>query len=401
MMGFGIRNKNMKKCDLITPCFIIDEKEFVNNVNCFHKELADKFENHVIGYSFKTNSFPRLLTIAKDCNCMAEVVSEDEYELAKKIGFSIDNIIYNGPIKSRKSFVEAVENGAVVNIDSHRELEWIDDIDYLNYNIGLRVNFDLERKIPGQTSTGNLGGRFGFCYENGELSQAIECLRKKRKDVNCLHMHVSNASKSTDVYRELAMMACQIIEEENLKLKYLDFGGGFFGGGDNGEHYRGYVETIYDVLHSNKLDELCIIVEPGASVIATAVSYLTKVIDVKDTTYGRFVFSDGTRLDIDPFMLKSKYNFSTSCLKENMCRNQTVCGYTCMEKDRIMSIENGTELTAGDFIEYKTVGSYTMGFNNMFICSLPTVYSKYGNTYILVREKWGIDEFLKKNRWEI
>ena len=73
--------RNMNKYDLKTPCYILDENEFIHNITCFHKELASKFKNHIIGYSFKTNSLPRLLQLVKEQGFMAEVVS-----IAKKIG---------------------------------------------------------------------------------------------------------------------------------------------------------------------------------------------------------------------------------------------------------------------------------------------------------------------------
>ena len=195
-------------------------------------------------------------------------------------------------------------------------------------------------------------------------------------------------------------MACRIIKEEELHLDYLDFGGGYFGGGDNGECYKKYVDAIFEVLKESDLDKLCIIVEPGASVVATAISYLTRVVDIKDTTYGRFVFTDGTRLDVDPFMNKSKYRFFSRCLKNNLYPKQTICGYTCMEKDRIMTLENDTEFSCGDYIEYQIKGSYSMCFNNLFISYLPNVYSKVNGHYVCVREKWGVSEVLRKNRWE-
>lgn len=390
----------MNKYDLTTPCYILNENEFIHNITCFHNELASKFKKHIIGYSFKTNSLPRLLQIVKEQNCMAEVVSDDEFQLAKRVGFPINKIIYNGPIKTKDSFLEAITNGAIVNIDSHRELEWCKELSS-GKSVGIRVNFDLESKLPGQTSTGELGGRFGYCYENGELSKAIRYLKENGIIINGLHMHVSNASKSIDVYKELAQMACQIINEENLSLNYIDFGGGYFGGGDNGECYRKYITVMSEVLKANKLKDICIIVEPGASVVATAISYLTKVVDVKDTTYDRFVFTDGTRLDIDPFMAKKKYVYEIYSDNKEALTKQTICGYTCMEKDRIMSIENEVELTCEDFIEYKIAGSYTMCFNNLFINYPPNVYSKIDDEYRLVREKWSVDEYIRKNRWEL
>ena len=57
----------------------------------------------------------------------AEVVSSDEYNLAKSLGYLPERIIFNGPVKGKEEFIDAVENNAIVNIDSHRELEWLLD----------------------------------------------------------------------------------------------------------------------------------------------------------------------------------------------------------------------------------------------------------------------------------
>lgn len=389
----------MKKKDLVTPCYIFDEKELVHNIDCFHTKLDKYFSSHIIGYSFKTNSLPRLLQIVKEQECYAEVVSEDEFRLAIKLGFPYQKIIYNGPIKSKKTFAEAVEKGSIVNIDSKREIQWLKELSFPQRpHVGIRVNFDLEKRIPKQTLTGGNGGRFGFCYENGELKEAISRVSEVAV-IDGIHMHVSSLSKSIDVFKELALMASAIIDEENLELEYIDFGGGYFGGADDGEGYEKYIELIYDELSRKKKENLCIIVEPGASVVATAFSYLSRVIDTKETTYGKFVITDGTRLDVDPFFAREKYKYNLTVNNHIRTANQIICGYTCMENDRIMVINDEALLSAGDLIEYKTVGSYTLGFNNMFISFLSNVYSKDGEEYILIREKWDAEDYIRKNKW--
>ena len=65
----------MTKNELQTPCFIFDEKEFINNIENFKSVLQKYFHTSIIGYSFKTNSLPRLLYLAKQMGCFAEVVS--------------------------------------------------------------------------------------------------------------------------------------------------------------------------------------------------------------------------------------------------------------------------------------------------------------------------------------
>ena len=360
--------------------------------------MDEYFNEAIIGYSFKTNSVPRVLQIVKELGCYAEVVSGDEFKLAQKIGFPLDKIIFNGPVKDKDTFLEALSNGTLINIDSNREIEWLK-----NYNdkvdVGIRVNFDLERQLPGQTSTREYGGRFGFCYENGELHKAITALQNNGISINRLHMHVSNASKSIDVYRCLAEMACKIITEENLSVLHIDFGGGYFGGDDGGKKYEAYVSAIHDVLNKHNQEKCGVIVEPGASVIATCFSYLTRVIDAKETTYGRFVITDGTRLHIDPFMVRDNYSYIITRENKSSEIRQCICGYSCMEKDRMMYVDE-PELKPGDEIEYNIVGSYTLCFNPLFIMYFPRIYSKIHDEYEIIREKWDVDEFIQKSRWE-
>ena len=111
--------------------------------------------------------------------CYAEVVSEEEYRLAQLIGVENNRIIYNGPIKTKQSFIEALENGSIVNIDSQREIEWLDDVAIDKRNVGIRVNFDIEKMCLGQSQCADEGGRFGFCYENKEFHKAFVKLNKK------------------------------------------------------------------------------------------------------------------------------------------------------------------------------------------------------------------------------
>ena len=40
------------------------------------------WQNYIIGYSYKTNALPWLISYLNDQGCFAEVVSDDEYKLA-------------------------------------------------------------------------------------------------------------------------------------------------------------------------------------------------------------------------------------------------------------------------------------------------------------------------------
>ena len=90
----------------------------------------------------------------------AEVVSEEEWDLALRLGHEPSRVIVNGPIKTPRLLAEALDAGAVVNLDSHREVRWVieraargEKVD----TVGLRVNWNVERDAPGQLSSGWAG----------------------------------------------------------------------------------------------------------------------------------------------------------------------------------------------------------------------------------------------------
>lgn len=383
-----------------TPCFLIDEKALKANVLDFQDALQSNFEKYIIGYSYKTNSLPYIIKKVKELGCYAEVVSDTEYALALEIGYEKEHIIFNGPIKGEKVFKDAILSGSIVNIDSQRELRWLEECDKTGQNIkvGLRVNFNLNRILPGETSAKDEGARFGFNYETGQLKAAIEKISHMQNvKIAGLHMHTSTQSHSQSIYRELTRKACEIAKEYSLSLDYLDVGGSFFGGGDSGEQYRKYVAVIAEVLKEHQMLDICLIVEPGASIIADPISFLTQVIDVKTTDVNRFVVTNGSRVNIDPFMRKERYVYEIISSSNECIEEQVVCGYTCMENDRLMKINGAKELREDDYILYKIVGSYTMCFNPLFIEYFPNVYviSEDGENR-LVREKWTVKEYCQK-----
>ena len=70
-----------------------------------------------MGYSVKTNSLPWLLNHLRKEGFYAEVVSAEEYDLARRLGYDSEKIIYNGPIKDRSVFEQVIKDGGIVNLD--------------------------------------------------------------------------------------------------------------------------------------------------------------------------------------------------------------------------------------------------------------------------------------------
>ena len=384
-----------------TPYYVVHKELVDGQIDLLKEALRTYWDNSIIAYSYKTNALPWLVDYYNKNGCYAEVVSDDEYRLGKQIGVTDDRFVYNGPIKTRETFLEALRCGCIVNIDSYREIDWLDDLDPSGeYRLGIRVNFDIEKDCPGHSACGAEGGRFGFCYENGKLLEAIEAIRTKGFDVTCLHLHTSSKTRAIDVYQAIAHKACEITERYQLQLSYLDIGGGYFGGLENRPQFSDYLREISAIL-ARTFDKThtTLIVEPGMSFIGPAVSYVTSVIDVKDTTHGRFVVTDGSRMSIDPLMTKTGYFYHAEHLAGYgyILPEQVICGYTCMEHDRLFHLKNDKELAVGDRIVYHKVGAYTMCLTPLFIKYFPDVYLESEGKYQVIRKRWQPEEYCQRS----
>lgn len=386
---------------LQTPYYVVHKELVDKQLNLLKEALNTFWDSSLIAYSYKTNSLPWLVDYYNRNGCYAEVVSDDEYYLGKQIGVAEDRFVYNGPIKTKETFLEALSAGCIVNIDAYREIEWLDELSPQGtYRLGIRVNFDIEKECPHQSACGEDGGRFGFCYENGNLQEAIEAIQNKGFNVTCLHMHTSSKTRAIDIYRTIAKKACEIAKRYNLKLSYLDVGGGYFGGLDNRPQFADYLREITAIL-AGTFDKrhTTLIVEPGMSLVGPTVSYVTSVIDVKDTTYGRFVVTDGSRTNIDPLMSKTSYflHLERATAGGRILPKQVICGYTCMEHDRLFHLENDVELMVGDHIVYHKVGAYTMCLSPLFIRYFPSVYLETDKGYQLIRSRWHAEEYCQRS----
>lgn len=382
-----------------TPYYLIHQSILEEGLDKLHTALESYWPNSVVGYSFKTNSLPWVLSFMKEHGCYAEVVSENEYELAEYMGF--EHIIYNGPVKGKDSFLSACEAGHIINLDALREIEWLKEAASAEKTIcvGLRVNFDLELLCPGEASGGEEGGRFGFNYENGSFLRAVEELKEIRGvRLSGIHLHCSSKTRSLNIYRAIAETACKICKEYGLDLDYVDVGGGYFGGLPDKPQYDDYLGAISGILRKYfDPKRTCLIVEPGTSLICPPIDYVTTVTDVKESNRNRFVTTDGSRIHVDPLMRKKGYFYHIEPMKpeKETVKMQIISGFTCMEDDRLFRLTDAPALQCGDQIVYEKVGAYTMCLAPLFSGYYPDVYLEDKGRITCVRRRWGVKEYVQ------
>lgn len=389
---------------LQTPCFILDPKEFEKSVSGFQTALKANFSRSIVGYSVKTNSVPKCMKLASEMGTYAEVVSYDEYELALLCGFEKTHIVYNGPMKSKESFLDAIINGAIVNIETKRELIWLKELPKTgHYKVGLRLNINITNVSPDDADGDNDNSRFGFSDDTTEFKDALGTIAKLQNvEIAGLHIHRTAHSRSVRFYKHSIEFACNTIEKYGLMLDYIDVGGGYFGIFPNKPTYQDYSDAFLDILKSHGLHNLCVIVEPGNALVASCFAFMSEVIDVKHVEEKLwFATTDGSRNDVDPFFKKSGYLVDVLYQRETDDRafveKQIVSGCTCLEYDRMHIMQDMPLLRVGDRLYYNNVGAYTMCLSPMFIRYISNIYVKKENGYELIREKWTANEYIMKN----
>ena len=390
-----------------TPYYLMDGDIYLKNISSFKEAFVSKYPKLVIGYSFKTNYVPALCKIAKDAGCYAEVVSEMEYDLAKKIGFR--NVIFNGPIKRDSILRKALEDGAVVNLDSLYEIDTV--LKYKSENpdrkigVGLRLNIDLtDSDGVSKVQCGLRVGRFGFTKKI--LADVIPLLRDNGIHIISLHGHTSSSDRAVANYGLIVEQMLELCSEYHLDdIEFFDVGGGFFGAAAKGidvsnkPKYTDYADMILGICQKN--DWFCrvqpnIVIEPGVSVVANVFSYVSRIFQTKEIAGQRFLSTDGTVFDVKPTLHSNNlpHSFFTANTADGTYVANLV-GSTCMEKDVILSDVNvPNTIKGGDYVKIDGVGAYTIVLTPSFINYVSPIISIGKSGEKLVRRRQTLEDVL-------
>ena len=385
-----------------TPYFLIHENILKENIDSFADGLEKEWKNSQLCYSVKTNSLPWLLSYINKHGILAEVVSDEEYALALAMGIPDRHIVFNGPIKGEHYFARALEQGAVINLDSKSDIQYLEKYSQIAAapdRIGIRINVPCSIFDEVDIAFEEDGFRFGFSAETGEFQDVVSRLQKLFPSSGFgLHLHVNSVTRSRNVYQATARYAAHLIKSCHLKISFIDMGGGFFGGVEGKPTPAQYIQTIRSELE-NIIDceKVKLYVEPGSAIIGSTTDLVTSVLDRKETGSAVIVTTDGSRIHIDPLWKKKNYRYEIVA-KETQApvshKKQIICGYTCMDYDRIMTLENVRTLQPEDQIVYQRVGAYSMTFGGAFIRYLPEVYVVSDGKLVCVRSGMSTDDYI-------
>lgn len=136
--------------------------------------------------------------------------------------------------------------------------------------------------------------------------------------------------------------------------------------------------------------------------IASSISFVAEVKAIKNIKNRKIIITNASCNCINPFFQEKLYEveYCDNNLKplENreIIEEQILCGYTCLEKDILISLKNKKELKVGDKIIFNKMGAYTSTLSPLFIEYFPDIYLKDKDEYFILRKRWTVKEFIQK-----
>jgi diaminopimelate decarboxylase len=369
-----------------SPLFVISEKKIRLNQRNALRIFKTRYPKVQFAWSYKTNYLNAVCSVFHQENSWAEVVSEFEYDKARKLGIKGANIIFNGPDKSRKALLKAINEKAKIHIDHFDELyEIIElcDTEKLKAKVAIRINMDV--------GVYPKWDRFGFNYENGEAWQAIKrIVTNKNLELIGLHTHIGTYMMSTEAYRiaasKLAGLAKSIKEQFDIILEYIDLGGGFashntlLGQYLPAEEVIPSIEQFADAISSGlfelnfKNDDLpLLILETGRALIDDAGFLISSVLANKRLSDGKkaLIIDAGVNILFTGFWYKHKITPAQDCGIHT--EESAIFGPLCMNIDVVRESITLPLLKKGDKIVIEYVGAYDMTQWMQFITLRPNV----------------------------
>src|SRR5215204_1527368 len=217
-----------------TPLFVYSEARIRNNIERLQKSATVIECPLKICYAAKAMSTLGILKAVKDAGIDIEVNSGGELWKALQVGFTGEQIIFNGTSKEVWEIENAIQAEIyAIQVDSLYELALIaETAKRLNKkaNVSLRLVPEIETGTHSGLQTALLTSKFGMMPD-----EAFEAFRQYAKSeyvtLRGIHLHIGSQNPEPHAYADAFQMLFETLErinkETGLKLEHVNLGGGF------------------------------------------------------------------------------------------------------------------------------------------------------------------------------
>ena len=344
-----------------TPLYLYSENQIINNYLKFTKSF--KKTNPLVCFAAKSNSNVAILKILGKLGAGADVVSGGELLKALKAGIKASKIVFSGVGKTEDELKIAINKKILlINCESESEAKLVNKIAKKlkkKVSIGFRLNPNVDAKTHKNISTGKAENKFGLSIKSFKSFFKTLSVYKNIK-LDALSVHIGSQILTDTPYKKTLNVMSKLIKDLELKLKFVDLGGGFginYSGKDKPINLNKYSALVYNF--SKKLN--CkIIFEPGRSIVGDTGILLSKVQYIKDGAKKIFIILDAGMND---FMRPALYDAKHTIIPISKVKSKTkgliefvgpICESTC----KFGIYKNYQKIKENDYVAITNAGAY-------------------------------------------
>ena len=344
-----------------TPFYLYSENQIIENYLKFTKTF--KKTNPIVCFAAKSNSNVAILKSLGRLGAGADVVSGGELLKALKAGIRANKIVFSGVGKTEDELKIAINKKILlINCESESEAKLVNKIAKKlkkKVSIGFRLNPNVDAKTHKKISTGKAENKFGLSIKNFKLFFKDISTYKNIK-LDALSVHIGSQILTDAPYRKTLNVMSKLITELNLKLKFVDLGGGFginYSGKDKPINLNKYSTLVHNF--SKKL-KCKIIFEPGRSIIGDTGILLSKIQYIKKGANKNFIILD---VGMNDFMRPALYDAKHKIIPISKVKSKTkgliefvgpICESTC----KFGIYKNYQKINENDYVAITNVGAY-------------------------------------------
>jgi diaminopimelate decarboxylase len=393
-----------------SPLYVYDGDRIIDKYRRFETAYRDVYDRVKVFYALKANTNMSIVRLLQRAGAGAECISMGEINLALKVGYRGEEILFTSSSKSPDELQFAVDNGVIINLDSIPDLDnLIAVVERLKKKarISFRINTDVDPKTHKHISTSHKTTKFGILFENDQI---LEGYRRARDhallEVWGIHSHIgSQIMEEKPFIRNVHLLTTavrRLKQELDIELKFINLGGGL------GIPYREGEAALEPAAVAAKVaaqleDELADLgyapelwLEPGRYLVADAGFLVARVNSVKNTPYKQFINVDTGFNHLVRPILYDAYHRVRLLGREGVLELFDVAGNICETGDILARDRWLPRPQAGDHLVFLDTGAY--GFSmasdyNMF--PLPAELLVRGERVDLIRSRETADQLLR------
>ena len=369
--------------------FVLDLDRLRANVETWREAFRTEYPDTDIAFPYKANNLPAICESMAELGVRAEVCSPMEWWLAGHVGVSPRDVIYNGSGRPAASVVEALVSGATVIVDSPRDARIVAEA--ARSNRGRRFDVGIRCNLP---APGEPAGRLGLVPQGAQWEEAVATLSDvENLRIEGLHCHLLGGDPAEFRRRISALLEVASDVFRTRSPGFLDIGGGFYE--ESSEQWTApgpkptpadYARAVGEPLRQafrEATPRPTLVIEPGRALVTTAMTLVSRVMDVKPGPRRPVAVVAGSIFHTSPNTRRT--DFPVHVLATSRCETPLrhdhfdVAGSSPMPDEWLALRVDGT-VAEGDFVVFRNVGAYSVSVRTVFTHPSPAVLGHAART---------------------